>query len=189
MMRQWRCIAKEAVARASIVVKFLCFLHVTDSYLLSFSHVCSFIRTFPFLFFFSISEEFSLNFFIQVLGPSMLPTLNITGDVVLVEHLSHRLGKVSSGDLVLVRSPLDPRKTLTKRIVAMEGDNVSFSLDPTRNHSSRSLVVPKGHVWIQGDNLYASRDSRHFGPVPYGLIQGKVFLRVWPPNSFGSLGQ
>ncbi|XVE63267.1 hypothetical protein DITRI_Ditri07aG0006500 [Diplodiscus trichospermus] len=162
MMRQWRCIAKEAVARASIVVKFLCFLHVTDSYLLSFSHV---------------------------LGPSMLPTLNITGDVVLVEHLSHRLGKVSSGDLVLVRSPLDPRKTLTKRIVAMEGDNVSFSLDPTRNHSSRSLVVPKGHVWIQGDNLYASRDSRHFGPVPYGLIQGKVFLRVWPPNSFGSLGQ
>ncbi|XWS16822.1 hypothetical protein CRYUN_Cryun33cG0013600 [Craigia yunnanensis] len=161
-MRQWRSIAKEAVARASIVVKFLCFLHVTDSYLLSFSHV---------------------------LGPSMLPTLNITGDVVLVEHLSHRTGKVGSGDLVLVRSPLDPRKTLTKRIVAMEDDKVTFSLDPTRNYSSRSLVVPKGHVWIQGDNLYASRDSRHFGPVPYGLIQGKVFLRVWPPNSFGSFGQ
>jgi hypothetical protein len=26
--------------------------------------------------------------------------------------------------------------------------------------------------------MYASSDSRHFGPVPYGLIQGKVFLRV-----------
>jgi len=38
--------------------------------------------------------------------------------------------------------------------------------------------VPKGHVWIQGDNVYASRDSRHFGPVPYGLIRGKVFFRV-----------
>jgi len=38
--------------------------------------------------------------------------------------------------------------------------------------------VPKGHVWIQGDNIYASRDSRHFGPVPYGLIEGKVFFRV-----------
>lgn len=35
-----------------------------------------------------------------------------------------------------------------------------------------------GHVWIQGDNVYASYDSRHFGPVPYGLVQGKVFLRV-----------
>lgn len=38
--------------------------------------------------------------------------------------------------------------------------------------------VPKRHVWIQGDNIYASRDSRHFGPVPYGLIEGKVFFRV-----------
>ncbi|KHN47457.1 Mitochondrial inner membrane protease subunit 1 [Glycine soja] len=49
--------------------------------------------------------------------------------------------------------------------------------------------VPKGHVWIQGDNIYASRDSRHFGPVPYGLIEGKVFFRVWPPDSFGPLGR
>lgn len=38
--------------------------------------------------------------------------------------------------------------------------------------------VPKGHVWIQGDNIYASNDSRYFGPVPYGLIQGKAFFRV-----------
>lgn len=80
---------------------------------------------------------------LQVLGPSMLPTLNITGDVLLVDQLSHRLGKVGSGDLVLVRSPLDPRKFITKRIVAMEGDKVSFSseLDPTRNYKSQSLVV------------------------------------------------
>ncbi|XVF18416.1 hypothetical protein REPUB_Repub11eG0019600 [Reevesia pubescens] len=155
-------IAKEAIARASMVVKFLCLLHVTDYYILSSSHV---------------------------LGPSMLPTLNISGDVVLVEHLSHRLGKLGSGDLIMVRSPLDPKKNLNKRIVAMEGDKVTFSLDPTRSHSSRSIVVPKGHVWIQGDNMYASHDSRHFGPVPYGLIQGKVLLRVWPPNGFGSLGQ
>ncbi|MBA0728289.1 hypothetical protein Golax_001200, partial [Gossypium laxum] len=43
--------------------------------------------------------------------------------------------------------------------------------------------VPKGHVWIQGDNLYVSRDSRHFGPLPYGLIEGKVFMRVSTANS------
>ncbi|MFQ6650628.1 hypothetical protein Gotur_022994 [Gossypium turneri] len=114
-MRQWRSIAKEAMDRASIIVKFLCLQHVTDAYVVSSNHV---------------------------LGPSMLPTLNLTGDVVLVEHLSHRIGKLGSGDLVLVRSPLDPNKTLTKRIVAMEGDRVTFSLDPTRSFSSRSLVVP-----------------------------------------------
>jgi hypothetical protein len=38
--------------------------------------------------------------------------------------------------------------------------------------------VPKGHVWLQGDNAYNSTDSRHYGPVPYALIQGKVFYRV-----------
>lgn len=31
---------------------------------------------------------------------------------------------------------------------------------------------------MQGDNIYDSRDSRQFGPVPYGLIQGRAFLRV-----------
>ena len=41
-----------------------------------------------------------------------------------------------------------------------------------------SMQVPKGHVWLQGDNAYNSTDSRHYGPVPYALIQGKVFYRV-----------
>ncbi|XP_058775093.1 uncharacterized protein LOC131649348 [Vicia villosa] len=59
-------------------------------------------------------------------GPSMLPTLNIIGDVVLVEHLSPRIGKVGHGDLVLVTSPLNPNRNLTKRVVAMEGDTVTF---------------------------------------------------------------
>ncbi|KAJ1382311.1 Peptidase S26A, signal peptidase I [Sesbania bispinosa] len=117
----------------------------------------------------------------------MLPTLNLAGDVVIAEHLSPRLGNLGHGDLVLVRSPLNPNRSLTKRIVAMEGDTVTY-FDPLHADAAQVAVVPKGHVWIQGDNIYASHDSRHFGPVPYGLIQGKVFFRVWPPDSFGLLG-
>ncbi|KAK6134440.1 hypothetical protein DH2020_031819 [Rehmannia glutinosa] len=113
----------------------------------------------------------------SVYGPSMLPTLNFTGDVLLVDKLSPMLGKVGPGDVVLVRSPENPRKTITKRIVGLEGDIVTFLVDPGRSDLSHSLVVPKGHVWIQGDNIYASNDSRHIGPVPYGLILGKVFCR------------
>jgi signal peptidase I len=45
--------------------------------------------------------------------------------------------------------------------------------------------VPKGHVWLQGDNAYNSTDSRHYGPIPYALIQGKVFYRIWPPEGWG----
>jgi hypothetical protein len=70
----------------------------------------------------------------------MLPTLNIAGDVVLVEHLSPRIGKVGYGDLVLVRSPLNPNRNLTKRVVAMEGDTVTY-FDPLNSDSSRNAVV------------------------------------------------
>ncbi|XP_048130538.1 mitochondrial inner membrane protease subunit 1 isoform X3 [Rhodamnia argentea] len=139
----------------------------------------------------------------------MLPTLNLTGDVLLAERVSHRLGKVRPGDVVLVRSPVDPRKSLTKRVVAMGGDKVTFVVDPRNSDRVRTITVPRGHVWIQGDNIYASRDSRQFGAVPYGLVEGKILCRcilmcivasivcikrtpcspmqVWPLDGFGLL--
>ncbi|KAM7492489.1 hypothetical protein LguiA_035410 [Lonicera macranthoides] len=159
-MTPWKTLAKEVIERGMIVARFFCLLHVTNNY------ICS-----PTL----------------VYGPSMLPTLNLTGDVLLSEHISSRLGKLGTGDLVLVTSPENPRRTVTKRILGMEGDSVTFLVDPSNSDRCLSVVVPKGHVWIQGDNIYASNDSRHFGPIPYGLIQGKVWYRVWPPDGFGSL--
>ncbi|KAL7129378.1 hypothetical protein ABFS83_13G062400 [Erythranthe nasuta] len=160
--RQWKSTAKEMLGHTIVLAQFFSLLHLTENY------ICS-----PTL----------------VYGPSMLPTLNFTGDVLLVEKMSTLLGKVAPGDVVLVRSPENPRKTITKRVIGMEGDTVTFLVDPTRSDRSHSLVVPKGHVWIQGDNLYASHDSRHVGPIPYGLLLGKVFYRVWPPRDFGPLGQ
>ncbi|XP_019108134.1 uncharacterized protein LOC104907330 isoform X2 [Beta vulgaris subsp. vulgaris] len=122
---------------------------------------------------------------LQVYGPSMLPTLNMRGDVLIVDRLSHHLGKLELGDVVLVKSPQNPRRILTKRVLGMEGDVVSFN---AHTGNLKTLVVPKGHVWIQGDNIYASTDSRNFGPVSYGLIQGKAYCRIWPLTEFGSLG-
>ncbi|XP_019153982.1 PREDICTED: mitochondrial inner membrane protease subunit 1 [Ipomoea nil] len=159
-VNQWGLKAKEGFQQSLLFVKFLCILHVADRY------VCS-----PIL----------------VYGPSMLPTLNLTGDVLLVEHVSPLLGKVGPGDVVLVRATDNPRKTITKRIMGMEGDFVTYLAEPGRSDRSITVKVPKGHVWIQGDNIYASKDSRQLGPIPYGLILGKVFYRVWPPEGFGSL--
>ncbi|GAU27384.1 hypothetical protein TSUD_55370 [Trifolium subterraneum] len=112
-MNHVRTVAKEALERTSIIAKFLCCLHFTGNYLCSPTHAY---------------------------GPSMLPTLNIAGDVVLVEHLSPRIGKVGYGDLVLVRSPLNPNRNLTKRVVAMEGDTVTY-FDPLNSDSSRIAVI------------------------------------------------
>ena len=140
-MGQWKSAAKEVLDRTAIVAKFLCLLHVTNNYLCSPTLVGNPINTssiflFPFFFFFWGLGLLSCG--VQVYGPSMLPTLNLTGDVVLAEHVSHRIGKVGTGDLVLVRSPVDPRRILTKRVVGMEGDTVSFYVDPMY---SRTTVV------------------------------------------------
>jgi hypothetical protein len=35
-------------------------------------------------------------------------------------------------------------------------------------------------VWVTGDNLENSRDSRDYGPISCGLIQGKIVLKFWP---------
>lgn len=35
------------------------------------------------------------------------------------------------------------------------------------------IQVPEGHVWVEGDNLAWSRDSRVYGAVPMALIKGR----------------
>lgn len=76
----------------------------------------------------------------QVYGPSMLPTLNLAGDVVLTEHVSTRLGRLGPGDLVLLRSPLNPNRQLVKRIVALEGDTVTY-FDPKLGDFPQTALV------------------------------------------------
>ena len=40
------------------------------------------------------------------------------------------------------------------------------------------MQVPKGHVWLEGDNQFNSNDSRHYGPIPAGLLTRRVFFKV-----------
>ncbi|XP_062161082.1 mitochondrial ATP-independent inner membrane protease subunit 1a-like [Alnus glutinosa] len=159
---QYRSIVKEAWDQTMAVATLLCGLHVTNTYLCTLG---------------------------LAYGPSMLPTFNLTGDLFLADRLSTMFGKVGRGDVVLVRSPENPRKLLAKRLLGMQGDSVTYVVDPKNSDRSETVVVPKGHVWIEGDNIYASRDSRQYGPVPYGLVEGKIFWKIWPPKEFGSLGQ
>lgn len=54
-------------------------------------------------------------------------------------------------------------------------------VDPmTEVQDRRYVKVPKGHVWLQGDNHRHSTDSRKYGPLPMGLIKGKVVWRLYP---------
>jgi len=117
-------------------------------------------------------------------GPSMIPTFNREGDVVLVDHVSRQLKTLERGDVVIAVCPYEPRKLVCKRLLALEGDACP---PPTHGTNQGLKTVPKGHVWLQGDNLGNSTDSRNYGPVPYNLLRGRVFFKVWPVSEAGPI--
>ncbi|XP_044953657.1 mitochondrial inner membrane protease subunit 1 isoform X2 [Hordeum vulgare subsp. vulgare] len=156
----WRQIAGEAISGGLLVAQGLCAVHVVSEHVLG---------------------------VVLPRGPSMLPALNMAGDVLLSDKVSPRYGRVGPGDVVLLVSPEDPRKVVIKRVLGMEGDAVTYPVDAGNTDASKTVVVPQGHIWVQGDNIYASKDSRQFGPVPYGLVKGKMSYRIWPPTRIGSI--
>mmetsp|Transcript_6011 Transcript_6011/g.14606 ORF Transcript_6011/g.14606 Transcript_6011/m.14606 type:complete len:154 (+) Transcript_6011:111-572(+) len=110
-------------------------------------------------------------------GSSMSPTISSTGEVLLVEVLSkrNRSGWVRNGDVIVLKAPYDSELSVCKRVTGMEGEYVEDS-------SGALLKVPMGKVWVEGDNRASSRDSRQYGPVPIGLVEGRVILRIFPPS-------
>ncbi|WP_370328442.1 nickel-type superoxide dismutase maturation protease [Euzebya sp.] len=96
---------------------------------------------------------------VAVEGPSMLPTLR-PHDRLAVLPLPPVEGR-----LVVLRDPREPSRTIVKRVVAVAG----------------------GAVEVAGDNPDASTDSRHFGPVPAGLVRGRPVYRYHPPATAGWL--
>lgn len=49
-----------------------------------------------------------------------------------------------------------------------------------RTFRSKVIIVPKGHLWLEGDNSENSIDSRTYGPVPMGLVQSRAAARLYP---------
>ncbi|KAI8833557.1 peptidase S24/S26A/S26B/S26C [Chytridium lagenaria] len=120
-------------------------------------------------------------------GPSMLPTFNIGGDIVLVEYVSWKwFRKLERGEVVVAISPLTPTRAVCKRVLGLPGDKVL--VDPTKSVTDFVTVSIKllyddnggegdssqRHVWLQGDNLNNSTDSRKYGPVPMGYFEASI---------------
>ncbi|KAK9061349.1 hypothetical protein SSX86_018530 [Deinandra increscens subsp. villosa] len=129
---------------------------------------------------------------VHVRGFSMSPTFNppnntslglFTDDHVLVEKHCLTDYKFSHGDVVVFCSPRDYREKQIKRITGMPGDWVSVPL------SYDAVKIPEGHCWVEGDNPTNSLDSRSFGPIPLGLIRGRVTHVIWPPQRVGKIDQ
>lgn len=114
----------------------------------------------------------------RVDGKSMQPLLNPdrSKDFVFLSTWSSRHSKIQRGDVVCFISPRNPEHKIIKRVIGVQGD----SIQPRK--SDASLLVPEGHIWVEGDHTAFSLDSNQFGPVSLGLVTAKAKAIVWPPS-------
>jgi signal peptidase I len=137
---------------------------------------------------------------------SMEPTLHgcpgCEPDRVLVDKVTYRFRDPDRGEIVVFTRPADlhvSESRLIKRVVGLPGDVVSGhggsvwigsrrldepyvepNCDGTRDFAA--VTVPKGDVFLMGDNRCNSLDGRVFGPVKESTIVGRAFMIVWPAD-------
>lgn len=144
-----------------------------------------------------------------VQGSSMENTL-LENDVLLVSDLFY---EPKVGDVVVIQSPtVDHGKAIVKRIIATEGQTVeikedgvyvdgvflteedgslgytvNFSPYPSYGYSPMTFTVGEGQLFVMGDHRSVSLDSRMFGTVDERCVIGRVFFRILPFSSIGSV--
>jgi signal peptidase I len=135
---------------------------------------------------------------IRVDGASMEPTL-VTGEYVIVNRLSYKLGSPQRGDVIVFHYPLDPKVEYIKRLIGLPGDEVEVNngavyvngqlLDESYIKVTTNYIgkwrVPVGQFFVLGDNRNNSSDSHDWGTVPMDYVVGKAILVYWPPPSWG----
>lgn len=136
----------------------------------------------------------------QIYGSSMTPTLE-DGQIVV----SVQTGDFQSGDLIVFRYN---NKVLVKRVIATPGQWVNIDKDGNVYVDNKLLEepylsqkslgecniklpcqVPESRLFVMGDHRSVSVDSRStsVGCISEDQIVGKILLRVWPLNKFGTV--
>lgn len=134
-----------------------------------------------------------------VLGNSMYPTLH-EKDRLFANIVPLYFGGPSRGDVVLLDAPDAPKKKYIKRVVAIEGDEISIidgkvylngeelkedyieENSYTHTYEVNTWKIKDGDVFVLGDNREegASKDSRYFGPVSKKTLKGIAKYRFFP---------
>ena len=114
-------------------------------------------------------------FTIQVTGKSMETTYH-NGQRLLATRAYWLVGNIKRNDVVVVKSET-PGEYLIKRVNRLGGETVDW-LNVPDDHKleAGTYTVPQNSVYVLGDNLPESADSREFGPVPLNRIMGKVVI-------------
>ena len=136
-------------------------------------------------------------------GKSMMPTLE-NRERMIVNKLSYVFGKPERFDIIVFHAPEE--KDYIKRVIGLPGEHIEYKDDtlyvdgvpyeePYLEEYKKqlmggtltepfSITVPKGHLFVMGDNRRQSKDSRHIGPIPIESVLGKTTLIYWPLKEF-----
>ncbi|CAF0925758.1 unnamed protein product [Brachionus calyciflorus] len=115
--------------------------------------------------------------FVVCKGESMEPTIN-NNDVLITEKVSIRRQHLKNNDIIVFKHPFKSNKTVCKRVFVEgyeEYDDMEYEDEP---------YVSVVNVNVRGDNENNSHDSRDYGPIPYGLIESRAVLKIWPLTDF-----
>jgi signal peptidase I len=99
--------------------------------------------------------------------------------------------------------PTGGEQDYVKRVMAVGGDTIEgrdgvvyvndeavdepYLPDGVVTNDFPPQQVPRGQIFVMGDNRGSSDDSRNFGPVDDDEVVGRAFLSIWPANDFGTL--
>ncbi len=130
---------------------------------------------------------------VEVVGVSMQPTLK-NADHYFLNRWIYYVRSPRRGDVVVIRDPAD-KGFAVKRIIAISGETVlvkdgivrvdgnrleePYLPSGTRTYPDGScreqeIHCHPGEFVVMGDNRMNSADSRSYGPVPRGNIQGLI---------------
>lgn len=149
---------------------------------------------------------------VTVSGTSMFPNLHDSDRVIV----SSWFYQPQQGDVVVLKRTVGLDEPIVKRVIATEGQTVYIDyqrgnvyvdgekLDETEYLGDKKtyrpqsadvlidmpeggLTVPKGHIFVLGDNREVSLDSRYekVGMVDMRYILGKAQFTVFPFDRFG----
>ncbi|MCL2508271.1 MAG: signal peptidase I [Oscillospiraceae bacterium] len=139
---------------------------------------------------------------VGVIGNSMLPTLR-DSDWLAVTSINFNIKR---NDIVIITQPNDLNEPLVKRVIGLSGDVVDINFEthevfingqrldepfinsPTAVSSDVEfpLTVPKGHLFVMGDNRNSSLDSRSsiVGFIDERYVLGVAKARLYPFGDF-----
>jgi signal peptidase I len=138
---------------------------------------------------------------------SMTPTLQVN-DRLIVNKLTYRFGLPKRNDVVVFRAPLkatgDPdegdEKDFVKRVIGLPGDTIEVhggatyvngeplkevSISEAPDYELAPFVVPRGKIFVLGDNRNHSNDSHRWGALDRDHLIGKAVFIFWPPSRCG----